>query len=101
MQAIDREFGRLRAACQQMADDYQVSEKHHPDHALVPMAVFDLMRVALRTLAIAEHRSELRAVTHVYQPHPRYPWFCGECGYPEHERLKHPSRKEEASRGGS
>ena len=27
--------------------------------------------------------------THRYSPHRRYPWFCGECGYPEHERLKH------------
>ena len=26
---------------------------------------------------------------HRYQPHKKYPWFCGECGYPEHERLKH------------
>lgn len=26
---------------------------------------------------------------HTYRPHKKYPWFCGVCGYPEHERLKH------------
>ena len=26
---------------------------------------------------------------HAYVPHPKYPWFCDECGYPERERLKH------------
>jgi len=28
---------------------------------------------------------------HVYKPDPRWPWFCQECGYGEHERLKHKS----------
>ena len=27
---------------------------------------------------------------HAYCPHPKWPWFCGDCGYPEYERLKHP-----------
>lgn len=26
---------------------------------------------------------------HTYKPNKRYPWFCGECGYSEHEALKH------------
>ena len=30
-----------------------------------------------------------KAATHQFMPHPKYPWFCGECGYPEHEKLKH------------
>lgn len=29
---------------------------------------------------------------HAYQPHRKYPWFCDECGYAEHERLKHPAQ---------
>ncbi len=29
--------------------------------------------------------------THLYNPHPKFPWFCDDCGYPEHERLKHPA----------
>lgn len=29
--------------------------------------------------------------THDYEPHSRWPWFCGKCGYPEHERLMHPA----------
>lgn len=31
--------------------------------------------------------------THAYVAHPKYPWFCKDCGYPEHERLKHPEVK--------
>lgn len=27
--------------------------------------------------------------THAYVPHPKWPWFCKQCGYPEHEILKH------------
>lgn len=27
--------------------------------------------------------------THAYKPDPEYPWFCADCGYAEHERLKH------------
>lgn len=30
--------------------------------------------------------------THAYKPHPEYPWFCEDCGYPEHETLKHIAR---------
>jgi multidrug efflux pump subunit AcrA (membrane-fusion protein) len=32
---------------------------------------------------------ELPGGHHPYVPHPKYPWFCRDCGYPEHERLKH------------
>ena len=28
-------------------------------------------------------------IRHAYVPHRKYPWFCGECGYPPHEELKH------------
>ena|ERR1043166_4714444 len=24
---------------------------------------------------------------HQYKPDPKYPWFCADCGYAEHERL--------------
>ena len=26
---------------------------------------------------------------HPYKPHKKYPWFCEDCGYAEHETLKH------------
>jgi ribosomal protein S27AE len=26
---------------------------------------------------------------HHFQPHKKYPWFCGKCGYSPHERLMH------------
>jgi hypothetical protein len=34
-------------------------------------------------------------VLHPYKPNRQYPWFCEACGYPEHERLKHPSKQEQ------
>lgn len=34
---------------------------------------------------IAEYLEAL----HRYVPHPKWPWFCRDCGYPEHEVLKH------------
>lgn len=30
------------------------------------------------------------ALVHAYVQHPEFPWFCGECGYAEHEASKHP-----------
>jgi hypothetical protein len=36
-----------------------------------------------------------RVPTHAYKPHPQAPWFCRECGYPEHERLKHDAKTRE------
>ena len=39
--------------------------------------------------------------THQYEPHFKFPWFCGHCGYPEHERLKHtPSVAAPSAAGG-
>jgi hypothetical protein len=26
---------------------------------------------------------------HVFQPHPKHPWWCADCGYPANEKLKH------------
>ncbi|MBD9372077.1 hypothetical protein IB238_05465 [Rhizobium sp. ARZ01] len=26
---------------------------------------------------------------HAFVPHPKYPWFCRDCGYAPHEALKH------------
>ena len=37
----------LIAAATAMADDYQTSENHHPDHVLVPRRAFEAMRDAL------------------------------------------------------
>lgn len=34
---------------------------------------------------------------HSYTPNRKYPWFCAECGYPEHERLQHAAREQEAT----
>lgn len=39
--------GALVAAARAMADDYQTSPKHHPQHVLVPIAAFEAMRAAL------------------------------------------------------
>ena len=51
-----------------------------------------LDRVEVRKLA-DEHRDERDrqrlAGRHASVPHPRYPWFCNECGYAPHEQLKH------------
>lgn len=43
--------------------------------------------------------------THSYQPDPKYPWFCRECGYSRDEVLKHgpaalPASPTAASDGG-
>jgi hypothetical protein len=32
---------------------------------------------------------EPKPLRHEYRPHPKYPWFCEECGYPRHDRMKH------------
>lgn len=29
------------------------------------------------------------ALKHKYNPHKKYPWFCADCGYAEHELLMH------------
>jgi hypothetical protein len=39
--------GALLDACKTMADDYQTSEQHHPNHVLVPLEAFTAMRDAL------------------------------------------------------
>jgi hypothetical protein len=47
---------------------------------------------AWHALALAKHQpSELTPehLRHKYEPHADYPWFCEQCGYPEHETLKH------------
>lgn len=30
-----------------------------------------------------------RPALHAFKPHPKWPWFCKECGYAPHEPLKH------------
>lgn len=37
----------VTAACRAMADDYQTSGTHHPDHVLVPRQAFEKMQHAL------------------------------------------------------
>lgn len=37
---------------------------------------------ALEPAATVDHR-------HPFKPHRKWPWFCGQCGYPAHENLKH------------
>ncbi|MUO70065.1 hypothetical protein [Agrobacterium vitis] len=39
----------LADACLLMADDYQTSDSHHPNHVLVPLPAFEAMRSALTT----------------------------------------------------
>ena len=38
----------LLAAGERMADDYQVSEQHHPNHVLVPVDAFNALRAAIQ-----------------------------------------------------
>lgn len=52
--------------------------------------------IRLKQRALGERdgpeQRESQLVTHDYNPHPKYPWFCADCGYAEHERLKHTRR---------
>lgn len=52
--------------------------------------IFPMLKAALgaRLDALPANHSLL----HAYIPHRKYPWFCGHCGYPEHERLQHPAQ---------
>lgn len=34
-------------------------------------------------------RYENTPAPHTYVPHPKWRWFCRDCGYGEHEKLKH------------
>lgn len=43
------EAGKLRIAVSGIADDYQTSEAHHPDHVLIPKAKFDAIAAALQS----------------------------------------------------
>ena len=49
----------LLNAARAMADDYQTSETHHPDHVLVPREAFEAMRDALATAPIIEAKRYL------------------------------------------
>lgn len=39
----------------------------------------------------------IKPTVHTYNPHRKWPWFCADCGYPEHEQLKHPLRDRDAT----
>lgn len=40
-----------------------------------------------------------KLLLHAFEPHPKYSWFCDQCGYPPHEPLKHfPTQAIEARR---
>lgn len=41
--------GQLRSACEGIADDYQTSDTHHPDHVLIPKDKFDAILASLST----------------------------------------------------
>lgn len=28
-------------------------------------------------------------ILHDFSPHPKWPWFCGQCGYAPYEPLQH------------
>lgn len=47
------------------------------DHTVRERLVADLVK----------HRQ--RPEPHAFNAHPKYPWFCQECGYPEHTALQH------------
>jgi hypothetical protein len=50
--ATEREAkARMVEAAQALADDYQTSPRHHPDHVLVPLAAFEALRAALQATA--------------------------------------------------
>lgn len=61
------------------------------DHSMV-------QAFARHRVAALGGRSTAAPLTHAYKPHRKYPWFCAECGYPEHERLKHTPSSHNESR---
>ena len=40
----------LRNAVRDIADDYQTSEQHHPEHVLIPLAKFEQLRILAEKL---------------------------------------------------
>jgi hypothetical protein len=33
-----------------------------------------------------------KPLTHKFEPHPKHPWFCKRCGYPDYVVLNHGSK---------
>lgn len=87
----DRELWREREG------DYCAPSIHVTEHGgigincgghviVLPVRAWHALALALHGAPADLSPDHLR---HVYQPCPKYPWFCEQCGYPEHERLKH------------
>jgi hypothetical protein len=80
------DFDEARYHCAQ-AQTYIAQYEATP--AQLTSARWHLAKLAA-ALAEPERKSgAAKALTHAYVPDPEYPWFCGECGYPERERLQH------------
>lgn len=60
----------LADACRMMVDDYQTSDNHHPNHALVPLTAFDAMRSALS----AQVQDVTGTVEEFDKDHPELYW---------------------------
>lgn len=54
-------IGAVLAAGKLMVDDHQTSEKHHPNHVLVPLNAFEAMRTAVAMLGTALSPPEPRS----------------------------------------
>ena len=54
---------------------------------LAPGKVIKSVRVDGRVLVCEV--SDTPDQRHAFTPDKKYPWFCGACGYAEHEALKH------------
>ena len=39
--------------------------------------------------ALSHKEAQGDASPHEFRPHPKFPWFCDQCGYAEHEPLQH------------
>lgn len=63
--------------------------QHEATPAQLTSARYHLAKLAEALAEPAQKPKAALPLKHAYVPDEEYPWFCGECGYPEHERLQH------------
>jgi hypothetical protein len=65
--------------------------------SFVQGSAFKSLEKTLDEASAALWRIEMRSpgrpipapLRHAYELHKKYPWFCGHCGYAEHDPLQH------------
>jgi hypothetical protein len=71
--------------------DYDDGSFKAKKERLPHVATSDTSRTRVDETAKQQHdplpKSE--SLKHKYNAHKKYPWFCADCGYPEHELLMH------------